>query len=469
MERATRKGSAASGLSITAKITIWYTLFLMIVAAVLSFVLFRLYDEKIQSAAENKLVRVVDEVGDLITDDGDDFILDRRISYYHKDTYISVYEMDEELVTGRRPRGIDVFPPLSSEEIQVTRDSQGSEWYIYDNIINVEGKDMYIRGMLNNIADDDKFSFTISLAAALIPIILIIAAIGGYAITRGAFAPVRETIKATKEITRDGDLSRRIPQGKSRDEIYELSTAFNDMFDRVEELVKREKQFTADVSHELRTPLAIIRAQSEYAMEDDSYAPDAVGVINRESRRMSSLIGNLLMIARSDSGRMVPDNKELNVSELLEGLAEIKRSNAEDKGLSLETDIEDGINMETDEDMLARIVVNLLDNAIKYDNKEGGQVRLSARTDESKLTIRVSDDGEGIRPEDREKIWERFYRSDAARTHEESSGIGLSIVKVLSKALGGNAELRSDEESELGGATFEVTLPYASKAEENTQ
>ena len=241
------------------------------------------------------------------------------------------------------------------------------------------------------------------------------------------------------------------------------------MFDRVEELVKREKQFTADVSHELRTPLAIIRAQSEYAMEDDSYAPDAVGVINRESRRMSSLIGNLLMIARSDSGRMVPDNKELNVSELLEGLAEIKRSNAEDKGLSLETDIEDGINMETDEDMLARIVVNLLDNAIKYDNKEGGQVRLSARTDESKLTIRVSDDGEGIRPEDREKIWERFYRSDAARTHEESSGIGLSIVKVLSKALGGNAELRSDEESELGGATFEVTLPYASKAEENTQ
>lgn len=462
-ENRIEKRGRLSGLSITAKISIWYTLFLLLIAGMLSFMLIRQYDERIRTAAENKLVRVVDEVGDSIHDDGDDFILDKRIRYYYKDTYISVYEMDEDLVTGRRPRGIDEFPPIRADAIQIVEDASGSEWYSYDSIIEVDGKNLYIRGMMNNVAEDNKYNFTVSLVLWGFPIVLILAGLGGYAITRGAFAPVRDVINATKEISKDGNLSRRIPLGKSRDEIYELSSSFNDTFERVEELVKREKQFTADVSHELRTPLAIIQAQSEFAMEDKSYAAEAAGVINREARRMSALIGNLLMIARSDSGRMVPEIKELDVSELLEGLAEIKRPNAEEKGLSLETDIEDGINMETDEDMLARIVVNLLDNAIRYDNKEGGLVKLSARKDDGKLMIRVSDDGEGIRPEDREKIWERFYRTDTARTHEDSSGLGLAIVTALSKALGGEAELKSEANSELGGATFEVTLPYEKK------
>lgn len=448
-----------SGLSITAKISIWYTLFLVLIAATLTVLLIRQYDERIRSAAENKLVRVVDEVGDTIHDDGDDFILDKKIRYYYKDTYISVYEMNENLVTGRRPRGIDVFPPIKVDAIQITEDSSGSEWYSYDTVIKVDEKDMYIRGMMNNVAEDNKYDFTVSLVLWVFPIVLILAGLGGYAITRGAFAPVREIINATKEISKDGDLSRRIPLGKSRDEIYELSSAFNDMFERVEDLVKREKQFTADVSHELRTPLAIIQAQSEFAMEDDSYAAEAAVVINRESRRMSELIGNLLMIARSDSGRANVNKKEINVTELLEAVAEIKRPLAEEKGLSLETDLERGLTATSDEDMLARIIINFLDNAIKYNDKEGGRIRLSARSEKDDIVCLISDDGKGISPEDRNKIWERFYRSDTARTHEESSGLGLSIVKALAGAIGGAVELLGEDESELGGATFRLTIP----------
>lgn len=457
------KRGILSGLSITEKISIWYTLFLLLIAASLTIMLLRQYDARIKNAAENKLVRVVDEVGDTIHDDGENFILNKKIRYYYKDTYISVYEMDEDLVTGRRPRGIDVFPPIKPDEIQMTEDSSGSEWYSYDSIIEADGRNLYIRGMMNNVAEDNKYDFLVSLVLWGFPVLLIIAGLGGYVITRGAFAPVRKIIDATREISKDGDLSRRIPLGKSRDEIYELSESFNEMFERVEDLVGREKQFTADVSHELRTPLAVIQAQSEYAMEDEAYAPEASAVINREAHRMSELIKNLLMIARSDSGRMVPEKKELDLSALLESLADIKRPNAEEKGLTLETMVEDGMVTNTDEDMLARIIVNLLDNAIKYNNKEGGRVRLSARREDGNIICKVSDDGDGISPEEKNLIWERFYRSDEARTSGESTGLGLAIVKALTRALGGNVELSSGEESELGGATFAVTIPDQKK------
>ena len=367
--------------------------------------------------------------------------------------------MDGDIITGRRPRGIEEFPPLNAEKFQMTEDVSGSEWYCYDNIIEVSGKKVYIRGMLNIVADDDKYSFDVTLAMTLIPLIIIMAGIGGYVITKRAFAPIRKVIGTTEEITRDGDLSRRIPLGKSRDEVYELSESFNNMFDRVEELVNREKKFTADVSHDLRTPLAIIQAQSEFAMEDESYAAEANKVINREARRMSSLINKLMTIIRSDSGRLVPEKAKLDVSFLLDALAEIKRPLAEEKGLRIESEVEEGMEIETDEDMLARIIVNLLDNAIKYNNKDGGIIRISAHKGEKEFVCRVSDDGPGVDPRERDMIWERFYRADEARTSGESSGLGLAIVKALTRNLGGSIELLSNEESELGGATFELKLP----------
>lgn len=457
-ENRIEKNGIRSRFTITARITLWYTLFLVIISLMLTLVLVRVHDERINAAAENKLVKVVEEVSHSIEDDGEDFILDKKIKFYYKDTYISVYDLDGELYTGRRPRGIDRFPPINIEEIQKIEDSTGGEWFCYDNIIDVDGKDLYIRGMLNSIAENDKHLFALSLATGIMPVILILAAIGGYIITKGAFAPVREIIRTTEEISEDGDLSRRIPQGKSHDEIYELSESFNEMFDRVEDLVNREKKFTADVSHELRTPLAVIQAQSEYAMEDESYATKAVGIINSESRKMSELISNLLMIARSDAGRMEPELEEVDVSELLQEIAEIKKPAAEEVGQIIETEIEDGISIETDEDMLARIIINLVDNAIKYGKRPDGRIRISVHSRGGDVVCRVSDDGDGINAEDREKIWERFYRTDGARTSGDSTGLGLAIVGALANALGAEAELLDENKSELGGASFEIRL-----------
>ena len=295
--------------------------------------------------------------------------------------------------------------------------------------------------------------------AILLPVIILLAALGGYLITRQAFAPVRKIIETTDEITKDGDLSRRIPLGKTRDEIYDLGKSFNGMFDRVEELVNREKQFTSDASHELRTPIAIIQSQSEYAMEDHEYAPQAAGVINREARRMSSLLTNLLMISRSDSGRMMPEVGPTDAAELIYGIAHVKEGVAKDLGVKIEVDLPEELDIITDDEILARVVINLVDNALKYGKHPDGRIKISGGLEGPDFVFTVSDDGNGVKEEDKERIWERFYQADSSRTGGQSAGLGLSIVQSLVKALGGRAMLLNKEESELGGATFEIRIP----------
>ena len=452
----------SSRFTITARITIWYAMFLVLISATLLVVLYNMYNERAKVTAESKIIKVVDEVGDIIEGDGDNFIFDDKIQYYYKEVYISIYEHDEELLVGRRPRRIESFPPLNPQNTQIAYDTGKGEWYVYDAMIKVEGKDLFVRGMLNANDKGGAGPFEISVFAVLLPIIVLLAALGGYLITRQAFAPVRKIIETTDEISRDGDLSRRIPLGKSRDEIYDLSNSFNGMFDRIEDMVNREKQFTSDVSHELRTPISVIRAQSEFAMEDKEYAVQAASVINRESQRIGRLISNLLTIARSDSGRMVPEIAHVDVSELLEEIVEARVPTAGQGGTKIVLDIEPGIEMDTDEIMLARMVANLIDNAIKYGKPADGSegiIKVSVRRDGDYMICRVSDNGEGIKEDEREKIWERFFQSDAARTAGNSSGLGLAIITAFAKVLGAEARLLEKEESELGGASFEIKVP----------
>lgn len=458
-DKAIRK---APGLSITARITIWYTVFLVLISALLMGVLFRLYSERERLAAEGKLVQAVTEAGESVRASGENFATDPSIQYYYKDAYISIYDsMSETFVAGLIPENIKEEPPLTIEKVQRAEDSGGGRWHTYDSRISVAHKDYIIRGMISDTRGEGVRSFEQMVFAILLPIVLIMAALGGYLITRSAFAPVRKIIDVTDEIRDEGNLSRRIPLGTQRDEIYELGESFNDMFERIEDMVQREKQFTSDVSHEIRTPISVIQSQSEFALEDPEYGPKALQVINNECRKMTALISNLLMIARSESGRMEPEIETVNLNDLIGGVVEIKRPMANEVGTSLELDLVEGDEMiiETDEGMLTRILLNFVDNAIKYGKQPGGRVLIRARIIDEEFICRVSDNGGGIPEEDRERIWERFYRTDVARSSANSTGLGLAIVSALVAALGGTVRLLPSDQAELGGSTFEFRLP----------
>lgn len=453
-------------LSITSKITIWYTIFLIILAG--SFLLILAYSGNTRASelARTKLTDSVEDASRKIEGAGESFIIDNDLDFYDDGVYISVYDDDEELIEGRRPAELSQMPPLDEGGTRKITGDDDRTWYVYDRQFYIDGSHIWVRGVVRDFAEQSNFSFMLRLSAVGFPALAALAALGGYIITRRGFRPVRNIIDTAEDISRDADLSRRIDLGKEvsrKDEIYKLAGTFNGMFEKLEKVFGEEKQFTSDVSHELRTPLAVIITQSDYALEDSEYREKALHVINREAKRMNSLVNRLLTLARSDAGRLRLDIENIDLSALCESVAEQQRPVAEQEGMSIVTVIKPGITVAGDEMMLIRILLNLVENAVKYGKREtgdsNGRIFIRLNREEGYACLRVRDEGRGIEKDQLERIWERFYRADPSR-NEEGSGLGLSMAEALAKAHGGYVK----GESEPGrGSCFSVYLPLPEK------
>ena len=282
---------------------------------------------------------------------------------------------------------------------------------------------------------------------------------GGYFIIRRALAPVNKITRTAHDISESNDLSQRIRIGPGTDEIHALANTFDNMLDRIEQTVEREKQFTSDASHELRTPVAVILSECEYmtdcAKTEDEFRESAYSV-KAQAERMSKLISELLTISRMDKNTLRSEFEELDISELLtfvcEEQTEIGRSD-----ITLTQDIPPGITAEADRFLLARLFINLISNAYSY-GRSGGHITVSLSETAESISVSVDDDGIGISEEDLPKIWERFYQADPSRTANGSGsmGLGLSMVSSIAKCHNGNITVKS----ELGkGSVFTFTMP----------
>lgn len=456
-----------NNLSITKKITIWYTVFMLFITMCFLGVLVYTGNVRASESAKSLLMDAVADASEEIERFGGDFVVDDKLKFYEDGVYISIYDGSGELVEGRRPGELaQLLPDLDDKNISKLVDDSGQVWYVYDSLFEVDNQFVWVRGIEKDFAEQGTFAFVNRLLAIALPGLVLVAALGGYIITRRAFRPVRDILGTVEEIKNDGDLSRRIPieegHAETNDEIYKLAGTFNEMFDKLEKAFEQEKQFTSDVSHELRTPLAVIISQSDYAKEDEEYRVKALETINKEARRMSNLVNRLLTLSRSDSGRLVLENAPVDLSETCRMVAEQQTIAAEDKNISIETDIAEDITVTGDEAMIIRILLNLMDNAVKY-GKEGGKITLSLAEEGDHAVCVVEDDGIGISEESLEKIWERFYRVDASRS-EEGAGLGLAMVAALTKAHGGTV----DVESKPGeGSKFTVSFPTGGESTED--
>ena len=438
---------------ITVRITLWYAVFLLAISVVLMLALVYMNSNNVKYNAQSRLIERMVSVRDQIEIESDDFLLDPEVEYLRDNIYISVYDGKENFLLGVRPLKIKKYPELKDRECHEVEDYQATKWFVYDSEIEIAGKTYWLRGIMQ---DDTTVAADLSAYRyfyLLLPTIVILAVVGGWIITKRAFRPIREITRISEEIQADADLSRRIPVGDTRDEIYELSESINAMFDKLEGDMEREKQFSSDVSHELRTPLAIIQAQSEYVMENPDEVDAAAATINKQAKRMTSLVSKLLMLSRSDAGRLKLDMEEVDFTELLTDIAEQQQMIVEDYDITVETDIDKSIKIVADEGMLIRVILNLIDNAVKYGKNPGGTIKLSLKREKDEAVCRVTDDGPGIAEKDQDKIFQRFYQVDGAREDGASSGLGLSMVMSLTKAMKGSVKL----ESELGkGSTFEL-------------
>ena len=451
--------------SVKVRITIWYTVFLVVITAGFLAILTYTGNVRAGDMARTKLTDSVFDASDQISMLGENFIIDDDLDFYEDGVYISVYDAEGSLLEGRRPAEVPQLPDFSDETMKKL-DVEGEIWYVYDSSFEMDGNTVWVRGIVRDFAEEGTFSYVMRFALIAFPAVVVLAALGGYIITRRAFRPVRHIIDTVDEISRDGDLSKRIElkerAGNTKDEIYSLAATFNGMFDSLQQSFEKEKRFTSDVSHELRTPLSVIISQSDYALDDEEYRERALQVINREAKRMASLVNRLLTLARSDAGRLKPEREKVDFSDMCETVAWQQESIAAEKNIRMETDIEKGIFVTGDETMLIRILLNLMDNAIKY-GREGGHVRLSLHEDGAVARCAVEDDGIGIRAEDMKRIWERFFRVEGSRS-EEGSGLGLSMVEAMVKAHGGEISA----ESVYGqGSRFTVRLPLCGKEDDD--
>lgn len=269
-----------------------------------------------------------------------------------------------------------------------------------------------------------------------------------------------DTISSTSNMIMSGNLSERVPVTKRNDEFDALATNLNLMLDRIEKLMQGMKEVTDNVAHDLKTPLTRLRNQAEAALrdgQDEGTRKQALETTIEESDKLIKTFNALLMIARAEAGTPSGALSEIDLSAVVADVAELYGPLAEDEGLALETDIAEGIKINGNRELLGQALVNLIENALKYYEPEGGKsgrITVSLRRDGSRVRIEVADNGPGIAVEDRGRVVERFVRLEKSRT-EPGSGLGLSLVAAVAQLHKGELRL----EDNMPGVKAVVELP----------
>jgi heavy metal sensor kinase len=281
--------------------------------------------------------------------------------------------------------------------------------------------------------------------------------VGGYVLSGMMLRPVRDITQAASEISAT-NLSRRINYQGPRDELWDLAHTFDSMIGRLEHSFERQRQFVQDASHELRTPLAAIRTNIEVAeMDPDATAAeyrDLLTTIKTQTERLTRLSEDLLLLTNDDGATV--EKEPVDLGDLALDVVRQVGPLAANRGVSLVPVVTGPTEVETSPDLIYRSVLNLVDNAIKYSG-EGSTVTVSVRSAPGEGTVEVSDNGVGIAPEDLERVFDRFYRTDKGRSRREGgTGLGLAIVKQLVEALGGSVAAASEPGR---GTTFTISLP----------
>jgi heavy metal sensor kinase len=303
---------------------------------------------------------------------------------------------------------------------------------------------------------------TLAVVLALgIPVAVALSVAGGTFLARRALKPIGVMADRARKITADS-LAERLPVEDRGDEFGRLATIFNETLGRLQGSFERLRRFTADASHELRTPLTAMRSVGEVALHD-SLDPaayrDVIGSMLEEVQRLTGLVENLLLLTRAESGRLQPASSVVDVGAVATRAAEALRVLAEEKEQTLTVDAEGGVRARCDPALLRQGIVNLVDNAIKYTPARGSihvGVKLLRTGD---AVIEVKDTGPGIARAHHGRIFERFYRVEAARSKGAGGmGLGLAITRWTVEANGGRIELESEEGR---GSLFRVVLPAA--------
>lgn len=433
-------------LSVKWKLTLLITALLLVLTVAMAVFLMTITNRVVTENACTQLETTVRANLTLISraDDGN-LLLEEGFAFTRSGVYTLIYSESGALLAGQPPLSAPDDVEFENGALRSEEAENDSDYYVLDFWLPFSWEDgVWVRGLIQVPEAASVVADLSDMALLVLPLVILLGGAGAYILVRSAFRPMDQIVAAAEAIGEGRDLSRRIGLGRRGDEMGRLAQAFDSMFARLEHSFEAEKQFTSDASHELRTPISVILAQcgeARHAETAEQYQ-EAIAVIDRQARKMSTLVAQLLQMTRLEQGTLRAAMEEADLSELVEVLC---REQPElPKGITIQADVQPEVHAVFDVTLMSRLLQNLLDNAARY-GRENGHIWVTLRTLEDQIFLSVRDDGVGI-PEDRlEQIFQRFYQVDPARSGSGGTGLGLTMVRQIARLHGGEVTVESRE------------------------
>jgi signal transduction histidine kinase len=461
-------------LSIRVKITAWFSGIMAFIVAVTFGIIFWVSNSVTQKSIQDNLIEIVelnvDEIefyeeknyrkelhGDQYIEYLDGYLeIDDDFLDQVNGIYSSLYQETGKLLYGENPSvraGMEI--PFSDGIVKKVTWNR-AVYYVYDRLLSGYGVDgLWLRGMVSRDQGTQQLQWLVRLSMIALPALLLLAVIGGYWIAGRALKPIHQITQTAARISQGQDLDKRIHLGSGTDELHQLADVLDNMINRLDQAFKLEQQFTSDASHELRTPMSVIMAQCEYILENTRTPEEyeaALKVIQRQGRKMSKLIEDMLCVAHLEQNKDSYPREMVDFSTLVQDIC-MDMALLKSKNIVLEREIEPDIFLMGNAMLLTRMVTNLISNGYRY-GKQDGRIFIRLKCD-SDILLSVEDNGIGISVEQQERIFRRFYRVEAAR-FSEGAGLGLAMVKDIAKYHGGTVEVVSAVGE---GSKFTVKFP----------
>ncbi len=452
--------------NVRTRLTLWYLLVMALILILNALLATSLYYYNLRRNLDHELEESYELLEDLIQFNANgQIVFDADEGPFIRETWFEIWSADGRLLFSSWPNSSKNLPPFAEQALKADgfhfhslRLFNNNRLRMMMGKVNIDGRWLFIRLLKSeNLLWREIYSF-VSILLLTLPLILLVAGLGGYFLSKKLLAPIDQMAESARQIGSES-LQKRLPVVNPEDELGNLAIAFNELLDRLETAFVRLRQFTADAAHELRTPLTVIRSLGEVSLQenhDSTYYKEVIGSILEENRRLTRLVDSLLFLSQADAQQIKVQKEELPLFVFLEQTIDFVQPLAEEKRQRILLKGHRQIKIKADADLLREALLNILDNAIKY-APPNSSIVVEIKSDGQQVRISVADQGKGIPQKHREKIFGRFYRVDKARSRAlGGSGLGLAIALWAVQVQGGAIEVQDNQPS---GAIFTIVLP----------